>query len=400
MVDASAAARVARLRQIAAEEIARHRERQGFLGAALEGSVATGAVWPSSDVDFSIVPRPEQTAEQLIEWEQQEALPFAKEHADRRIHIDVCGQQDGIPWHKHLTDSRALLDLLESYPTSFIRPAEGPFDPAAHWFLDGLAVMQVVDDPEGLLGETRRFVAAHRFAGEVWEGRRCALLRELRRTLDLAQEAMGWEDADAAYQLLSGDAGFAAVAVQLWLEGARRICSSKEQDGRLAEVAAAAGCPEAHALYHRALAVDPVRAGTVVPLLRLWGERAASLYQMIGALSLEGSPDRREAAVWGAFVSHLAETLSLAPGRGHPAHLYQSLRSLLFWTSGYPARIIAELRAKDGPGLETLDRIAAETSYLAAQIGTVLLDPLSATSRVQGCLTAAEELLALTSERP
>src|SRR5687767_14080882 len=121
MVDTSAAARTARLRQIAAVEIARHREGQGFLGAALEGSLATGAVWPSSDVDFTIVPRPEQTKEQLVEWERQEALPFVKEHSDQRLHIDVCGQREGIPWHKHLTDRRALLDLVEGYPGTFIR---------------------------------------------------------------------------------------------------------------------------------------------------------------------------------------------------------------------------------------------------------------------------------------
>src|SRR5262249_8119027 len=153
---------------------------------------------------------------QWFKWEQQEALPFLKERADRRIHIDVCGQREGIPWHKHLTDPQALRDLLEGYPESFIRPAEGPFDPGAHWFLDGLAVMQVIDDPEGMLEETRRFVAARRFAAGVWEGRRFALLRELRRQRDLAYEAMERGEADAVYQQLSSDTGFAAVAAQLW----------------------------------------------------------------------------------------------------------------------------------------------------------------------------------------
>src|SRR5205807_6575099 len=123
MIDASAGVRAARLRRIAAVEIARHREAQGFLGAALEGSLATGAVWPTSDVDFTVVPRPGYSKEHLIEWEQREGLPFLKEHADERIHIDVCGQREGIPWHKHITDHRALLDLVEGYPTSFIPPA-------------------------------------------------------------------------------------------------------------------------------------------------------------------------------------------------------------------------------------------------------------------------------------
>src|SRR5687767_11206159 len=115
MIDSSTEARAARLRRIAAVEIARHRDAHGFLGAALEGSLATGAVWPTSDLDFTIVPCPEASPPSLIEWEQQEALPFLKVHPDRRLHIDVCGQREGIPWHKHLTDHRALRDLIEGY---------------------------------------------------------------------------------------------------------------------------------------------------------------------------------------------------------------------------------------------------------------------------------------------
>src|SRR5260370_23133184 len=83
MMDASAELRAARLRRIAAAEIALHREAQGFLGAALDGSLATGAVWPTSDVDFTIVPRPEDSKERLVEWEQRESLPFLKQHVDQ-----------------------------------------------------------------------------------------------------------------------------------------------------------------------------------------------------------------------------------------------------------------------------------------------------------------------------
>lgn len=399
MIDASAEARAARLRRIASVEIARHREALGFLGAALEGSLATGAVWPSSDVDFTIVPRPEASEEQSIEWERQKALPFRQEHNDGRIHIDVCGEREGIPWHKHLTDDRALRDLVEGYPMSFIRPAEGPYHPAAHWFLDGLIVMQVVDDPEGLLRETRRFVATRRFAPEVWEGRRSALLRELRRQLDLAHAAMERGEPDAAYQLLSGDSGFGAIAARLWLEGARRSTSSKEQDGRLAEVTGAAGCPEAHALYRVALAIEPERAGAAAPLLRELGERAVSLYHLLGTWPPEEGKRRRETTVWGAYVAHLVGTLGLAPGRGHPAYVYQSLPALLFWTTEYPVRVIAELREKERSDLETLDRHASAVADLAEQIRTLLLDPRQAISRTRECLTAANQLLHLTEAR-
>src|SRR5438445_13632044 len=68
LIDASAEVRAERLRRIAAVEITRHREAQGFLGAALEGSLATDAVWPTSDLDFTIVPCPDASKEHLIEW--------------------------------------------------------------------------------------------------------------------------------------------------------------------------------------------------------------------------------------------------------------------------------------------------------------------------------------------
>jgi hypothetical protein len=399
MIDASAEARAARLHRIAAAEIARHRDALGFLAAGLEGSLAGGAVWPTSDLDFTVVPCAGQSPEQWIAWEQQEALPFLKEHPDRRVHIDVCGEREGIPWHKHVTDPQALRDLIEGYPTSFIRPAEGAFDPGAAGFLDGLAVMTVIEDPEGLLAETRQFVAARRFAPEVWEGRRFALLRELRRQRDLAHEAMARGEADGVDQLLSGDTGFATVAARLWLEGAQRLASGKEQDGRLAEVAGAAGCPEAHAMYRGTLAVAPERAAAVAPLLRELGEKAVTLYHSMGTLPREEPERCRETRVWGAYVAHLAGTLSMAPGRGHPAYVYQSLRSLEFWATEYPAGMIAELREKDAAGVETLDRQADGIATLAGQIRTLLLDPRQTIDRARTCLAVADQLLALTEAR-
>jgi hypothetical protein len=219
-------------------------------------------------------------------------------------------------------------------------------------------------------------VAAHRFAADVWEGRRAALLRELRRQRDLAREAMERGEVDAAHERLSSETGVAAVAAQLWLEGAQQICSGKEQDGRLAEVTRAAGCPEAHALYRLVLAVEPERAAAAAPLLLRLGEQAVALYHSMGTLPPEEPERRREGLVWGAYVAHLTGTLSLAPGLGHPAHLYQSLRSIGFWAIEYPARVIAELREKGVSGVEALDRSAAEVSALAAQIRTILLGPL------------------------
>jgi hypothetical protein len=399
MIDSSAGAWAARLRRIAAAEITRHRDTLGFLGAALEGSLATGAVWPTSDVDFTVVPLPHHTRERLFEWEQREALPFPKEFSDRRLHIDVCGQREGVPWHKHLTDARALQDMVQGYPASFIRLAEGPYDPAPTWFLDGLAVMEVIEDPEGLLAATQQFVAAHRFAPEVWEGRRSAFLHELRRRRDGAQEAMERGEADALSECLGSGTGFAAVAAQLWLESARRIGSSKEQDGQLAAATAAAGWPEAHALYHLTLAVQPECARLVAPLLLDLGDRAAALYRSLGSSSPEDAGRRRELTVWGAYVSHLAGTLALAPERGHPAYVYQSLRSLSYWAIDYPARIMTELQEKEVRNREILRGQTGQLAELAEQIRTTLLGPLNATDRARSSLEAADRLLVLTETR-
>lgn len=399
MIDASAEARAARLRRIAALEIARHRDAQGYLGAALDGSLATGAVWPTSDADFTVVPRPEHSEAHLAAWERTEAVPFIKERADGRIRIDVCGERDGIPWHKHLTDRRILLDLVAEYPSSFIRPAVGVFDPRATWFLDGLSVMEVVDDAEGLLAETRVFVAARRFTSEVWEGRRAGLLRELRRKRDLACEVWERGEADAAYRILSGESGFAAVAAQLWLERARRIVSNKEQDGRLAEVAETAGCPEVHALYRRVLAVEPERAQAAAPLLLRLAERAVPFYRRLGSQPPDEPDRRRETRVWGAYVAHLVGTLGLAPGQGHPAHVYPSLGPLRRWAIEYPERLVEALLETGAPGAESLKRRAAEFARLAEQIRTLLLDPERAIERAQSGLAAADRLLELTEAR-
>jgi hypothetical protein len=399
MSDASVKARAVRLRRVAALEIDRHREAQGYLGGALEGSLATGALWPTSDADFTVVPRPGSSQEDLIAWERAEALPFVKEWADGQGQIDVCGEREGIPWHKHVTGSGTLHALIAGYPSSFIRPAEGAFDPRSTWFLDGLAVMEVVDDPDGLLSETRAFVATRRFAPEVWEGRRAGLLRELRRLRDLTQETWERGEADAAYRLLSGQSGFAAAAAQIWLESARQIVSCKEQDGRLAEVAEAAGCPEAHTLYRRVLAVEPDRAEAAAPLLLRLAARVVPLYRRLGSQPPD-EPDRhRETRVWGAYAAHLAGTLGLAPGRGNPAHLYPSLGSLRRWTIAYPGRLAEALLEAGAPGAESLIRLATEAASLAEQIDTLLLDPAHAARRAQIGLDAANRLLELTEKR-
>lgn len=399
MIDDSTAARTARLRQIAAVEIARRRDGPGYLGAALDGSLATGAVWPSSDLDFTIVPPRETSFETLLERERLGALPFPWRHPDGRLHVDVCGEQGGISWHEHVTEDQALLDLVRGYPESFMPPAEGSIDPSVNGFLDGIAVMEVVDDPEGLLRETRRFVAARRFSPEVWEGRRLALLQELRCRREQAHAALESGEPDAAYACLSGAGGFASLAARLWLEGARRLISGKEEDGQLLAVAREVGYPEIHALYRGVLAVEPERALAAAPLLVRLARRGPRLYRRLGALLPLDAPRRREATVWGAHLAHLAGTLGLAPGRGHPALLYPSLGALRLWAVDYPARWIAAHAPEPFPGREPLHRRVAEVAGLAERVHTLLLDPARACHRVRSCLAAADRLVGLTEAR-
>jgi hypothetical protein len=376
MIDDGKKARAAHLRRLADAEIAAHRDGEGFLGAALDGSLATGAVWPTSDLDFTIVPLTEAEEQDGVEW----------------------GQRDGIPWHKHLTGRQTLLDLVNGYPESFIRPVEGRFNLDATWLLDGLAVMEIVEDPEGMLEEVKAFVAARRFAPEVWEGRRAALLQELHRQRDAAADTLERGEWEEAYQTLSSPVGFGAVTAQLWLEAARRIYSNKEQDGLLADVTRAAEHPEVHALYRRLHAVEPERAAAVAPRLRDLGEQAASFYHGVDALALE-EPRWRRGRVWAAWVRYITATLALAPAKGHPAHVYQRLGRIRYWTVDSPRRDLAELRQMKTPGLEPLESLAAATSRLADGVREELLGPASPDGRARASLTAAAQLLALTEQR-
>jgi hypothetical protein len=374
-IDRSTVARAARLRRIAAVEIARHREKNGLLGAALDGSLATGALWPTSDLDFTVVPCPESESEDGVEW----------------------GQREGIIWHKHVTGRQTLLDLVEGYPDSFIRPADQEFDLDANWFLDGLAVMEVVEDPEGLLAETKAFVTARRFAPPVWEGRRAALLNELRRQRDAARDALDRGEPEEAYSQLSRPTGLAVVAGQLWLEAAHRIYSSKEQDGLLAEVTRAAGWPEAHALYHAALGVQPGRAEAAVPLVLELGERGAAFFRRLGDVPRTYRRRHGRLPVWTAWIRHLAATLALAPRKGHPADVYQRWKGLRYWTTGAPGEIVKELQEKEAPGLEELQGQAAAAVRLSEALRETLLGRAPAAERAQTALAAAERLVEMTA---
>jgi hypothetical protein len=373
MSDQAARERALHLRRLAALEITHHRETEGLRGAALDGSLAMGAVWPSSDLDFMIVP--------LAEAERQQGV--------------VWGEREGIVWHKHFNGAQLLRELVDGYPGSFIRPAEGPYGPDANWLLDGLVVMEIAEDPEGLLAETKEFVTARRFAGEVWKGRRTALLQELRRVRDEARGALEKGEAGAAYAMMGKLTGFAALAGQIWLEAAHRIYSSKEQDGTLAEITRAAGHADAHDLYRSSLAVDPERAAEASPLLLDLGDWGAAFYDALGAQVPEDAR-RASGPVLAAWVRHLSHTLSLAPSMGHPAYLYQRLETLRYWVAERPAELLTRLRAQTAPELGTLETANSRLALLLEEVEDLLLGTTSPEVRAAESLAAADALLELT----
>lgn len=373
-MDDLAKAREAQLRRLATLEIAHHREREGFLGAALDGSLATGTVWPSSDVDFLVVPLAAAEQQHGVEWREREGI--------------VC--------HKHLNGAERLRALIDGYPESFVRPAVGRFSADENWELDGLAVMDVVEDPEGLLAEVQRFVAAHRFAPEVWEGRRAGLLQELRRLRDQAQSQLDSAAPEQALAVMARLTGFPGVAAQIWLEAARRIYSSKEQDGQLAEVTCAAGHPDVHTLYRRALAVDPERALAAEPLVLDVGDWGCAFYRELAGLPLPDAEAQQSAPVLEAWVRHFAHTLSLAPRMGHPAYLYQRLDALRYWTAERPAEIAAGLGKQGVAGLTALETSMSRVAMLIEEIEELLWGLETVEERALAAVSAADQLLAIT----
>ena len=369
--------RAEQLRRIAREEIRRHRERHGYRAAALDGSLATGALWPSSDLDFTLVPLPGFLDNPWVEW----------------------GQCEGIPWHKHLTFRRTLLDLMDGYPESFIHPAQGGFNADANWQLDGLATMAIMEDPEGLLAEVKAFVSARRFDPSVWEGRREGFLAELRHLLAAAREALDRGVYGEALQLLCGGRGFASVAGHVWLESARRIYSSKEQDGNLKEVARERGCPQAHSLYREAYGADEERAKRAAPLIYALGERTGEFYAFARRLAPGGSENLGKPEVWEAWVRHLAHRMSLAAVLGHPAHIAHQMSTLRYDTQDRPLQWTELYGFAEVPGAEALLGPCEELDRLFREAESLFLGPTPLMDRAEAACRAAESLMELTEKK-
>jgi len=205
----------------------------GASATAFDGSLATGRVWPSSDVDVTVLlPHGE-------DWDVQWLL------------------RGDIVVHMHLTPAGVLERLQRGYPDSFIQTAAGDWFLDPTWFLDGLATMRPVHDPDGRLAEVSEFVRARRFAAEVVVPRRKLLLEQSAKWREAAEIALRNHQHLAADWSLSVAVDALAFA---WLEAAGRTASHKELDPELAEVCSGFGRPDAHALFRAASGASQLRS--------------------------------------------------------------------------------------------------------------------------------------------
>lgn len=196
---------------------------------AYDGSLATGRLWPSSDIDVTLVPR--DADHQGVEW-----------------HL-----WDGTIVHIHVNPRGLLERLQQGFPDSFVQTAAGDWIRDPTWMLDGLATMSPVLDNDGFLAHVREFVRQNRFDPDVVEERRPLLLA---RGCDLRKKA---RQSFEAGDMLTGAwrLELAAEAHALaWLEASRRMISLKEMDWELNAACRECQAPGAHRLFRAVAGVD------------------------------------------------------------------------------------------------------------------------------------------------
>jgi hypothetical protein len=287
-----------RLHRLAHDELAASLAAGGIDATAMDGSLSSGRLWPSSDLDLTVVPS--TGTEWGVEW----------------------GVREGVVVHKHLNRWPVLQRLRDGYPESFIEAASSDWMRDANWMLDGVASIQPVHDPEGRLQAMSGFFRAHRFAPEVVLPRRPLLLA--RADAFAAEAAQAFEGGDPLAGESVLEIGLEAVAL-VWLEAAERIISLKELDPALADACAALGAPEAHSLFRATAGVAGLEAR--VPALLPAARRLLDLYSgWVDALPPEaGAPgvigsigDSLGYRVW---FRHRIWSMIYAPERGCYLHL-------------------------------------------------------------------------------
>jgi hypothetical protein len=308
--------------------VAKQMQNPGVLGGALDGSLATGRVWPTSDLDFTIFPA---RSRRPAEGEKVPAYrffyaqgPLAKHH--QYVELRVV---DGVFVNMHIKTKEALDCLIGDYPASFIESADSiPGDLEPTHFLDGLAVMKVIEDPTGLLAATKDFVVRHRFSSDVLPHRLKRMLRAAEDKLAACRAGASAFDALARHDI-------GRTVAQMWLEAHARIYSKKEQDSLLAEVAQEAALPEIHALYRAVLGLD-LPGDTLKSMLApidAYAKRLDALFGIVEEMALQradalGADWIERCQAYRLWARLTLESIPVAFDKGSYAHIAFALHGV------------------------------------------------------------------------
>lgn len=261
--------------------------------AAIDGSLADGRIWPSSDLDLTLVL--EKGSEIAVEW----------------------SVRAGLSVHRHLHTWSLLEYLSCEFPASLIitlDPNAGPWHGHGFSLINGLTVLSPVHDPEGRLERFASFMREHRFCSDVVEPRRSILLS--RTECRIAQARYERETEDVVRNAIH-DSWHDLYIV--WMEASQIIGNRKEMDIDIQTAEAAFSTPGLYTLFVEAAGLDQnVQAASQ--------QISRSAYAMFEYYSswieniLDNSPNnRRQIENNLRRLVHLRHSLwanSLAPGRG------------------------------------------------------------------------------------
>ena len=132
-----------RLRRIAEAEVTALVASGEVSAVGLTGSLSTGRLWPSSDLDMLITT--EKPVENRFRWTVR----------------------DGVVNHGCLVNWAGVEAFRDRYPESFTDLTADEYAMDSVWALDGMVAMEVRHDPTGRLRAVRDFVAKRRFDPEV-----------------------------------------------------------------------------------------------------------------------------------------------------------------------------------------------------------------------------------------
>lgn len=289
----------ARLLPLAHQELAEAFAAGGVAATAVDGSLGSGKLWPSSDLDLTVVPEGDGP-EWGVQW---------------RV-------RNGLVVHKHLNRWTLLERLRRDFPQSFIDTAAGNWVRDPTWLLDGLAVLRPVHDSDGRLQAFADWMHAHRFAPEVVAGRRPLLLRRAQSQRDRAADAFASGDTTQAASHL--ELATEALAL-IYLEADQRIVSSKLIDPELAHACDNLGFHTGtHVLFRQTVGVSGLTSTDLAIICAAFAHllRAFSdwLDPLVSAYPT-GHPQRDLALARLAYYRHHAWSALYAPEHGCLLHL-------------------------------------------------------------------------------